>query len=122
MQGLVMLDSEVVVARARHQHSAVLTGGISLIVGAFSFLAVFFYLAAKFDYPNVLDGAPGAVLPALLATGTVGRAVWAFYGLLPLIFVPAGIGAYEALREYSAGMMRIAAVFAALAALTMLLG
>jgi hypothetical protein len=122
MNGLVMLDSEVVVPRTRHQHGAILAGGIALIGGAFAFLAVFSYLAAKFQYPEILDGSAGAVLPALLATGGAGRAAWAFYGVLPLVFVPAGVGAYEALRAHSAGIMRVAALFAALAAITMVLG
>jgi hypothetical protein len=39
-----------------------------------AFLGVFSYLAARFHYPEVLDGRAHDVLPALLATGTPGRA------------------------------------------------
>jgi drug/metabolite transporter (DMT)-like permease len=44
-------------------------GGWSLILGAVAFVAVFSYLAARFDYPAVLDGPASSVLPGLLATG-----------------------------------------------------
>ena len=49
----------------------VLGGGLALVVGAIGFLAVFAYLAARFNYPEVLDGSAEDVLPALLASGDV---------------------------------------------------
>ena len=97
-------------------------GGIALIAGALAFLGVFTYLAIQFDYPAILDGTAAEVLPRLLATGGTGRAVWALYGFLPLIFVPAGVGAYYALRDGREGSMVVALLFALLAALTMSLG
>src|SRR6187397_161062 len=100
----------------------ILAGGISLIGGALAFLGVFSWLAARFHYPEVLDGEAKDVLPALLATGEAGRAVWALYAVLPLVFVPAGVGAFEALRRRAAGPMRAGALFAFMAALTMMLG
>jgi hypothetical protein len=100
----------------------ILAGGIALIGGALAFLGVFSYLAARFHYPEVLDGSAPDVLPALLATGATGRAAWALYGVLPLVFIPAGIGAFEALRERAAGPMRVGALFAFLAAVSMMLG
>src|SRR4051794_36202410 len=48
-------------------------GGFSLILGALAFMGVFSYLAARFNYPQVLDGRASEVLPALLATGELGR-------------------------------------------------
>jgi hypothetical protein len=100
----------------------ILAGGIALVAGALAFLGVFTYLAANFHYPEVLDGHAQNVLPALLATGTMGRAVWALYGVLPLIFIPAGVGAFEALRERASGPMRVGMLFALVAALSMMLG
>jgi hypothetical protein len=100
----------------------ILAGGIALVFGALAFLGTFAYLAARFNYPDVLDGRAQDVLPALLATGPSGRAAWAFYGLLPLVFVPAGVGALEALRARAAATMRIGALFATLAAISMVLG
>src|ERR1700704_4148160 len=67
----------------------ILAGGIALIGGALAFLGVFSYLAARFHYPEVLDGSARDVLPALLAAGAAGRAAWALYGVLPLVFISA---------------------------------
>ncbi len=97
-------------------------GGVALIVGAVAFMGVFAYLAARFNYPAVLDGPAETVLPALLATGASGRAAWALYGFLPLIWLPAGAGAYRALRTTHPGAMLLALQFAALSSLSMMLG
>lgn len=103
-------------------NGTILAGGIALVAGALAFLGVFSYLAARFRYPEVLDGAAADVLPALLATGSAGRVAWALYGLLPLIFIPAGVAAHEALRERASGPTRVGALFAFLAAIAMMLG
>ena len=100
----------------------ILAGGIALVAGALAFLGVFSYLAARFHYPEVLDGAAADVLPALLATGSAGRAARALYGLLPLIFIPAGVATFEALRDRAAGPARVGMLFAFLAAIAMMLG
>ena len=100
----------------------ILASGIALIGGAIAFLAVFSYLAARFHYPEVLDGNARDVLPALLATGSSGRAAWALYGVLPLVFIPAGVGAFEALSDRAPEPMRVGMLFAFLAAVSMVLG
>jgi uncharacterized protein DUF4386 len=97
-------------------------GGFCLAGGAVAFLAVFVYLAARFNYPDVLDGPAATVLPSLLATGAQGRAVWAIYALLPLIWLPAGVAAFEALAPVRRGTMRLALMFAVVAAIAMMLG
>ena len=97
-------------------------GGWSLILGAIAFMAVFSYLAARFDYPAVLDGPAETVLPHLLATGSTGRAVWAVYAFLPLVWIPAGVGAYLALRRSHPGSSLLALQCAVVAALAMMLG
>ena len=97
-------------------------GGWALIVGALSFVVVFAVLAARFDYPGILDGPAEAVLPKLLATGTSGRLAWALYALLPLVWIPAGVGAYYALRRTHPGAMLLGLQAAVLAALSMMLG
>ena len=97
-------------------------GGWALILGALGFLAVFSYLAARFNYPAVLDGPAGTVLPRLAAMGPTGRAVWAVYAFLPLIWIPAGTGAYYALRRTHPGAMLLALQCAFLAALSMMAG
>ena len=102
--------------------SIVRTGGLFLIGGALAFMGVFAYLAAQFNYPDVLDGDAAEVLPKLLATGGTGRAVWALYGFLPLIWIPAGVGAFHALRGVREGSMRVAMLFAVISAISMMLG
>lgn len=97
-------------------------GGLALIFGAIAFVAVFSFLAARFDYPAILDGAADDVLPRLLATGTPGRTAWALYAFLPLVWLPAGVGAYYALRRSHPGAMLLALQFAVLAAISMMLG
>lgn len=97
-------------------------GGLALIGGAVAFMAVFSYLAARFNYPAVLDGSADVVLPQLLATGASGRAAWALYAFLPLIWLPAGVGAYLALRRSHPGAMLLALHSAGLAAIAMMLG
>ena len=102
--------------------TAVRVGGVALVLGAVAFMAVFAFLAARFDYPAILDGPANVVLPRLLATGASGRAVWALYAFLPLICLPAGVGAYGALRRFYPGAMLLALQCAVMAAVSMMLG
>jgi len=97
-------------------------GGFSLILGALAFMAVFTFLAVRFNYPDVLDGQASDVLPALLSMGDVGRAVWAIYALLPLIWIPAAVGAFHALRRQSEGAVRAGLLFAVISAVAMMAG
>jgi len=106
----------------QRQLAIIRVGGVSLIVAAAAFLAVFSYLAARFHYPEVLDGRAADVLPALLNTGDAGRAVWAIYALLPLFWLPAAVGAFQALRAKNEGAMRLSVLFAAMSSLAMILG
>jgi hypothetical protein len=62
------------------------------------------------------------VLPKLLATGVAGRLVWALYACLPLIFIPAGVGAFYALRPVREGSSRVGMFLAMVAAISMMLG
>lgn len=102
--------------------AAVRTGGWALVVSAILFIAVFSWLAATFDYPDVLDRPAAEVLPRLVALGTAGRAVWSLYALIPLLLVPAGVGVVVSLRGAAPGAARASAAFATIAALSMMLG
>ena len=104
------------------EHTTIRAGGVALIAGAAAFLGIFAFLATRFDYPAVLDGRAAEVLPKLLATGATGRAVWAIYGFLPIIWIPAGVAAFHALRPVGEGSARTGMLFAVIAALTMMLG
>jgi hypothetical protein len=102
--------------------AAARVGGWSLIAAAVGFMAVFSYLAARFNYPEVLDGSAAEVLPRLLELGAAGRGVWVMYALLPLLLIPAGIGAQAAWGRVAPATTRAALVFAVIAGISMLLG
>jgi len=102
--------------------TSVRVGGLALIVGAVAFMAVFVFLAIRFDYPDILDGPARLVLPKLLATGPSGRAVWTLYAFLPVIWLPAGVGAYVALRRSHPGAMLLALQLTGLATISLMLG
>ena len=97
-------------------------GGWSLIAAAVGFMVIFAYLAARFNYPDVLEGTAADVLPQLLALGSSGRAVWVVYAFLPLLLIPAGVGTYAALRTSAPSTMRAALTFSVISAVSMLLG
>src|SRR5690349_25051013 len=99
--------------------AAARVGGWALIAAALGFVGVFGYLAARFDYPTVLDGAAADVLPRLLTLGAVGRSVWAVYAMIPLLLLPAAVGAHAVLRSRAPGAMRAAVLFATLAGFSM---
>lgn len=97
--------------------------GASLILAAVAFIAVFSALAGSFDYPDILDRPAAEVLPRLLALGDSGRAIWAFYACIPLLLIPAAVGAaqlHDDTRHRTA--VRIAELSAVLAGISMLLG
>ena len=98
------------------------SGGAALIAAALGFTCVFLYLAARFNYPDVLDTSAGQALPALLAMGVTGRVVWLIYSLLPLLLLPAAMGAFAALKPVDERRMRAAALLAVVAAVAMTLG
>ena len=102
--------------------ATIMAGGISLVVGALALIGVLSFLADRFNYPAILDGTAADVLPALLATGDWGRGTWALYSLLPLVFLPASIATFCALRDRAAGIARVAGLFALVAAISLMLG
>lgn len=107
---------------AARNRSVILAGGAALVAAALAFTGVFTYLAVQFNYPEVLDAPASEALPALLAMGGSGRAVWALYGLLPLLLIPASVGARAAFAPVSRSGMRLGMLMAAVAAITMMLG
>lgn len=90
--------TECIVTAASTSRSRVIVGGASMVAATVLFAAVFTYLAAEFDYPDVLARPAGDVLPALLALGDRGRLIWLVYGLIPLLLVPTAIGVNEVAR------------------------
>ena len=88
--------------------------------GSDRFLAVFAYLAARFNYPEFLDGSAEDVLPALLATGDSGRTAWPLRAYLPDLAGPQVSARFEALRDRARGPARLAMLFAVVAAVSMM--
>lgn len=100
-------------------------GGLAYVVASVGFLIVFSWLAARFGYPDVLDKPAGEVLPQLLALGSAGRAVWIVYAALPLLLIPAAVGAREALSHHDRradGALRLGVILQVVAAVAMTLG
>src|SRR5262245_15908171 len=95
---------------------------MSLVVATILFAAVFTYLAATFDYPEVLNRPASDVLPALLGLGMTGRSVWLVYGLIPLLLVPAGLGVNAAVRTRAPHLGRTAMWLSVAAAASMMTG
>jgi hypothetical protein len=104
-----------------HHRKMIVAGSLCFIVGALAFVLVFSFLAANFDYPNILDGSAAEVLPRLSAGGSTMRAVWAIYALLPLLLLPGAVAAHLACPA-SRGRMTLALVVASIGALAMCLG
>jgi hypothetical protein len=101
---------------------ALVVGGASLIVAAIGFVGVFSWLAARFDYPRVLDGPAATVLPALLDTGTMGRAVWFAYAMLPLLLLPVAIATPARFGDHSPALARGGVLLLGVAIVSMLAG
>jgi hypothetical protein len=101
--------------------SMIVTGGVSFIIGALSFVLVFSYLAMNFSYPGILDGSAADVLPRLLSGGKTMRATWALYAFLPLFLLPAAVGTYLSCPA-SRDRMTLALVVVSIGTLAMCLG
>ena len=99
----------------------IVAGGACFIAGALAFVFVFSYLAANFNYPDILDGSAAEVLPRLRAGGSAMRAVWAVYAFLPLFLVPGAVAAYLACPA-SRARMTLALIVASIGTLAMCLG
>ena len=98
-----------------------IVGGVSFIAGALAFVSVFTYLAANFDYPDILDGAAADVLPRLQGGGTAMRSVWAIYAFLPVFLIPGAVAACFSCPS-SRARMTLAMIFGSIAAFAMCLG
>jgi uncharacterized protein DUF4386 len=96
--------------------------GVTAIVTSLAFVAVFGYLAARFGYPEVLEGDAAHVLPALLAGGAPMRAVWIIYAVLPAGVAAAALLSYPWFRAAGASRARVGLAAALLASLAMTLG
>lgn len=111
-----MTDQQRSAARGR------VLGGGSLLLATVLFVGVFGYLASVFEYPDVLDLPAADVLPRLLALGDTGRAVWALYGLVPLLLVPTVVGLSAVTSAAAPLATRGATIAGVIAAFSMMIG
>ena len=110
-----------VVEKYMKYRTMTVVGGVSFIAGALAFVSVFTYLAANFEYPDILEGIAADVLPRLHGSGSDLRLVWAIYSFLPLLLIPGAVGAYFSCPS-SRARMTLALILASIAALAMCLG
>jgi Domain of unknown function (DUF4386) len=104
-------------------NSGARVAGVSLVLAAIGFIAVFSILAKSFGYPDILDHPASDVLPRLYALGEYGRGVWAVYAGIPLLLIPAAAGAASFHDDAGRSVLRrVALVCAVLAAASMMLG
>ncbi len=118
-------DPATTTSASSPSRSSARLAGLSYIVASVGFLVVFSWLAAAFGYPDVLDHDAAEVLPALLTLGATGRAVWIVYAILPLLLIPAGLGAMDRFRgadRVAPASARLGMVLQVIAALAMLMG
>lgn len=99
--------------------------GSVYLIASVGFLIVFTWLAGHFGYPDVLDHPASEVLPKLLQLGDVGRMVWVVYAILPLLLIPAAVGAATTLRRKDNGndsVVQLGVLLHVIAAFAMTLG
>lgn len=90
-------------------------GGWFFIAFAIIYTGMQIYLFLAYDYPTFLNGQDEQVLSTLVSQGKMLRTLLALNSLLPLLLVPAGVGAYYALRKNNEPSMRASLLFATLA-------
>lgn len=98
-------------------------GALGLLLGAAGHIAVFLYLHAVFDYPQILAHSADSVLPRLAAGGARLRTAWVVYSALPLTLLLAGVASMPLLEDGGGrGLARLGAAASALAAAATMLG
>ena len=66
--------------------------GVTLIVFAVAFNLPYMWLAATFDYPDILRSPPGVILAAFADGGPPLILTWAAFALAALLFAPVAVG------------------------------
>lgn len=96
-------------------------GGWSLIAFALLFLGLQLAMILFYNFPATLTGPDRDTFPLMLAGGPVMQFLLSIYALLPLLLIPASVGAYYAFRDVNEPGMRIGVLFATLAAFVLTL-
>lgn len=95
----------------------VTVGGWSLIAFGIIYLGFQLIFLIIYDFPGINYGPDKEVFPLLLAGGLTLQILLTIYSLLPLLLIPASVGAYYAFRDVNEPALRVGVLFATLAAL-----
>lgn len=96
-------------------------GGWSLISFAVLFLGIQLAVLLIYNFPVSLSGPGKDTFPILLAGGSPLQFLLLVLSLLPLLLVPASVGAYYAFRDTNEAGMRIGVLFATISAVALAL-
>ncbi len=84
--------------------------GVLLIAFAIAFNLPYAWLAATFDYPDILRSPPGVILEAFAAGGTPLVLAWAAFALAALLFAPIAVGVAMVTRQSGGQSSAVAAL------------
>ena len=84
--------------------------GIALIAFAIAFNLPYVWLAARFDYPDILRRPPGVVLAAFAEGGASLILAWAAFALAALLLAPIAIGVAKVTRRSAHQSSAVAAL------------
>lgn len=96
------------------EKKAVAVGGWCFIAFILIVVGVRIILRLSYNYPTIMFGDPQSAFTALTAGGSTLRMLLTLYSVVPLLLLPASIGAYYALRGQSEPAMRLSLMFALL--------
>lgn len=84
--------------------------GIAFIVFAIGFNVPYSWLAANFEYPDILRSPPGLILSAFADGGAPLILAWESFALAALLFAPVAVGIASVTRREGHGASSIAAM------------
>ncbi len=96
-------------------------GGWSLIAFAILFLGIQLAVLLIYNFSVTLSGPGKDVFPLLLAGGLPLQLLLLIIALVPLLLIPASVGAYYAFRDTNEPGMRVGVIFATVSAMALAL-
>lgn len=96
-------------------------GGWSLIAFTLIYLGLQLLFILVYNYRAAPHGPDIDTFKMLLAGGTTLQALLSIFALLPLLIIPASVGAYYAFRDVSEPGLRVSVLFAVIAAFSLML-
>jgi hypothetical protein len=103
------------------EKKAIAVGGWCFIAFILIVVGLRIILRLSYNYPTIMYADPHTAFTALLAGGLPLRVLLTLYSVVPLLLLPASIGAYYALRNQSEPGMRLSLLFALLFVFSLML-